>query len=67
VPVTTVPKPFMVNTRSMGKRASAAESFAATSDATWASADFNSSRPRPVNELTAITGDFAGSRNDPRT
>ena len=28
VPVTTVPKPFMVNTRSMGSRASAAEFFA---------------------------------------
>ena len=31
VPVTTVPKPFMVKTRSIGRRASAAESFAVTS------------------------------------
>ena len=65
VPVTTVPKPFMVKTRSMGRRASAVESLAGTSAAIRASACFSSSKPAPVRELTATIGEWHGSRNDP--
>ena len=64
VPVTTVPKPFMVNTRSMGSRKYAEESFAGTSLATRASSRLSSSTPAPAFELTAITG--ASARNEPR-
>src|ERR1700722_1807744 len=53
VPVTTVPNPFMVNTRSMGNRISASASRACTSTAAVIIARFNSSSPAPVRELTA--------------
>ena len=59
VPVTTVPKPFMVKTRSMGRRKAAAESFAGISAARRASSVFRRSRPSPVLELTATMGEFA--------
>src|SRR5437868_11658902 len=64
VPVTTVPKPFMVNTRSIGSRASAWESRAGTSEATWTSACFSSLSPDPLSELTGTIGAWAGSRKD---
>ncbi len=66
VPVTTVPNPFMVKTRSMGKRRSAAESLAGTSAAMRASSRRRSSSPAPVRALTATIGALGVSRNDPR-
>ena len=52
-PVTTVPKPFMVNTRSIGSRAIACESRGCTRAAAPTIARLSSSSPAPVNELTA--------------
>jgi len=51
VPVTTVPKPFMVNTRSMGSRAIAFESRGCTSVAATTIARLSSSSPRPYTNL----------------
>ncbi len=57
----------MLKTRSMGRRKTAVESLAGISAAARASSLRSWSSPAPVFELTATMGDFAGSRNDPRT
>ncbi len=65
VPVTTVPKPFMVNTLSTGRRYGPTGAFGTTSDTISSRTLRSSSRPSPVTEETASTG--ASSRNVPET
>ena len=66
VPVTTVPNPFMLNTRSMGRRGRALESLAGISAAAATRACFKRSNPAPDTELTGIMGALRAERNDPR-
>ena len=56
VPVTTVPLPVMLNTRSTHRRTGAAGSGAGSPAASSASAVRSSGRPWPVTALTAIAG-----------
>ncbi len=66
VPVATVPKPFTVKTRSMGRRKWPAASFSGARRRPRAPAACrSSSSPAPVTELTGTTG--APSRNEPAT
>src|SRR5438876_183915 len=65
VPVTTVPKPLIVNTRSMGSRGSCSVPRAGTVAARRRNVARSSSSPAPVLADTGTTG--APSRNVPRT
>ena len=66
VPVITVPKPFILKTRSIGSRNRASELFPGTSTGRRASSRFSSSTPAPVSELTGTIGVRDGSRKEPR-
>ena len=55
VPVTTVPKPRMVNARSTGNRSGRSAGRSRTAKARVRNDFFRSSRPSPVLELTGIT------------
>ena len=61
VPATTVPKPFIVNARSIGRRKICESSCQGTSSR-WAFSAVFAANAAAVNELTRITGAF--SRND---
>ena len=63
VPVTTAPKPRIVNARSIGSRVMNSEARSGTCDPNSRSAFFNASSFSPVRELTARIG--APSRKDP--
>ena len=66
MPVTTVPKPFIENARSIGSRAAPSTGRSADARGLIArSPSRSASRPSPVVADTSITG--AGSRNDPLT
>src|SRR2546428_523537 len=63
VPVTTVPNPFIVKTRSIGRRVTPSTGRPPTCALTSASARRNASRPSPVLADTGTMG--APSRNEP--
>ena len=65
VPVTTVPKPLMVNTRSIGSRARPESARPAAVSSNESSVEISSRRPSPLTEETATTG--AISRDIPLT
>ena len=65
VPVTTVPNPFMENTRSIGRRAKPPALLGSTARPASSSIARSSCKPAPVCALTATVG--ADSRNDPAT
>ena len=65
VPVTTVPKPFMEKTRSIGSRGGPSHGRAPADRANVASVRRRSGSPAPVRADTARTG--APSRNEPAT
>ncbi len=65
VPVTTVPKPFMEKTRSIGSRGGPSHGRVRADRASEASVRRNSGSPAPVRAETARIG--ASSRKDPAT
>jgi hypothetical protein len=63
VPVTTVPKPVTVKTRSTGSRKGPSWRFSSTSRPMATRVFFSSSIPSPLREETGIMG--ASSRKEP--